>query len=367
MADKGERLPSRSDTVELQEQAAKDTVDIINDTDMDGPASNDAEQAKNAKVPGPQDDGYATGARLYLVLVSIFTSMFLVTLDRLIVATAIPQITNEFNSAGDIGWYGTAYLLPNCAFQLLFGKLYGVFDIKTVLLAAIAIFEAGSALCGAAPSSVALIFGRAIAGLGSGGIASGVFAILAHCVPLAKRPKYQGFFGGVFAVASVMGPLVGGAFTTNVTWRWCFYINLPIGAVVFAIIAVFLHIPQSTAKKSPDTLASKLGRLDFLGTLFLIPAVVCLCLALQWGGSQYSWSNGRIAGLLVASGVCFVAFVSVQILRPEQQVTVPPRILLQRSIAAGFLSACCYGAHMTIFGMSCLLSPSSISFTFYFY
>ncbi|CAK7201867.1 hypothetical protein SEUCBS139899_004582 [Sporothrix eucalyptigena] len=276
--------------------------------------------------------------------------MFLVTLDRLIVSTAIPQITNEFNSAGDIGWYGTAYMLTNCAFQLLFGKLYGIFSIKGTFLTSIVLFEVGSAVCGAAPNSVALIFGRAIAGLGAGGITAGVIAILVHSVPLHKRPKYQGFFGGVFAVASVMGPLVGGAFTTDVTWRWCFYINLPLGGVVFVVVSFLLKIQPQPGKKQDDVpLKEKLRRIDALGMLTLVPAVVCLCLALQWGGTKYSWGSGRVIALLVLAAVLLLAFVSVQIWRPEQQVTVPPRILLQRSIAAGFLASCCMGAHMTIF------------------
>ncbi|CAK7222348.1 hypothetical protein SBRCBS47491_004836 [Sporothrix bragantina] len=303
--------------------------------------------------PGHDDDLiYPTGIRLLLVMLSIFIGMFLVTLDRLIVSTAIPQITNEFNSAGDIGWYGTAYMLTNCAFQLLFGKLYGVFSIKGTFLTSIVLFEVGSAICGAAPSSVALIFGRAIAGLGAGGITAGVIAILVHSVPLHKRPKYQGFFGGVFAVASVMGPLVGGAFTTDVSWRWCFYINLPLGGVVFIVVSLLLHIQPQPGKKGQDDcpLKEKLTRIDVLGMAALVPAVVCLCLALQWGGTKYSWSSGRVVALLVLAGVLLLVFIALQIWRPEQQVTVPPRILLQRSIASGFLASCCMGAHMTIFG-----------------
>ncbi|CAK7208728.1 hypothetical protein SCUCBS95973_000200 [Sporothrix curviconia] len=311
------------------------------------------DQSKPNGVKPPHDDDlvYPTGIRLLLIMLSIFIGMFLVTLDRLIVSTAIPQITNEFNSAGDIGWYGTAYMLTNCAFQLLFGKLYGVFSIKATFLTSIVLFEVGSAVCGAAPSSVALIFGRAIAGLGAGGITAGVIAILVHSVALHKRPKYQGFFGGVFAVASVMGPLVGGAFTTDVSWRWCFYINLPLGGVVFVVVSLLLHIQPQPGKKGQDNapLKEKLRRIDVLGMAALVPAVVCLCLALQWGGTRYSWGSGRVVALLVLAVVLLLAFVALQIWRPEQQATVPPRILLQRSIAAGFLASCCMGAHTTIF------------------
>lgn len=242
-------------------------------------------------------------------------------------------------------------MLTNCAFQLLFGKLYGIFSIKCTFLTSIVLFEIGSAVCGAAPNSVALIFGRAVAGLGAGGITAGVIAILVHSVPLHKRPRYQGFFGGVFAVASVMGPLVGGAFTTDVSWRWCFYINLPLGAVVFVVVSLLLKIQAQPGKpgQADTPLKEKLRRIDALGMLALVPAVVCLCMALQWGGTKYSWGSGRVIALLVLSAVLLLAFVAVQIWRPEQQVTVPPRILCQRSIAAGFLAACCMGAHMTIF------------------
>lgn len=141
--------------------------------------------------------------------------------DRLIISTAIPQITDDFHSQTDIGWYGSAYMLTNCAFQLSFGKLYTLYSVRYVFLTAIAFFEVGSALCGAAPSSAAFIVGRAIAGVGSAGIMSGTVTVIVYAVPLHKRPQFQGLFGAVFGVASVVGPLLGGAFTSNVSWRWC--------------------------------------------------------------------------------------------------------------------------------------------------
>ncbi|KAH1398584.1 hypothetical protein KXX49_003173 [Aspergillus fumigatus] len=304
------------------------------------------EKPLNAAKDQDKDDiVYPTGLKLALLMTSIFIGMFLVSLDRLIISPAIPQITDEFHSAGDIGWYGTAYLLTNCAFQLLFGKVYTVFSIKATFMTSIVLFEVGSALCGAAPNSIGFILGRAIAGLGSGGIFAGALTVIVYALPLHKRPKYQGAFGAVFGVASVAGPLVGGAFTTNVTWRWCFYINLPLGAVVIATTLLF-EIPDH--QNAPKPLKGKLRQLNGLGVLTIMPGVVCLCLALQWGGSQYAWGEGRIVALLVLTFLCLIAFVLIQVWKPEQ-ATLPPRVFLQRSIASGFWASCCFGAHMIVF------------------
>ncbi|KAE8165518.1 major facilitator superfamily domain-containing protein [Aspergillus tamarii] len=303
--------------------------------------------------PTSRDDGksnvedivYPTGLKLALLLMSIFVSMFLVSLDRLIVSTAIPQITNEFNSAGDIGWYGTAYLLTNCAFQLVFGRIYTLFSVKPIFLTSILLFEAGSALCGAAPNSVAFILGRAIAGLGGGGILSGVIVVIVYAVPLHKRPKYQGIFGAVFATSSVTGPLVGGAFTTNVTWRWCFYINLPLGGVVMVLVFILLQVPDRSQIRP---LKEKLRQLNVLGLVALLPGVICLCLALQWGGTKYAWSEGRVVSLLVLAFILLISFTLIQIWKSEQAI-LPPRIFIQRSIASGFWASSCLGAHMNLF------------------
>lgn len=135
--------------------------------------------------------------------------------------------TDEFQSLNDIGWYGSAYLLTTCSLQLFYGKLYTMFNIKIVFLAAISIFELGSLLCGVTTRSSMLIVGRAVAGSGAAGILSGSMIIIAHNVPLQRRPMYTGATMGMYGIASVVGPILGGALTDRVSWRWCFYINLP--------------------------------------------------------------------------------------------------------------------------------------------
>jgi MFS family permease len=151
-------------------------------------------------------------------------------------------------------------------------------------------------------------------------------------VPLHKRPMYQGIFGSIFGISSVIGPLLGGAFTnSHLTWRWCFYINLPIGAAVILILIFILHTPAS---KNTDSIKQQIVKLDPYGTAVFLPGIVCLLLALQWGGTTYAWSNARIIVLFILAGLLLATFVYIQF-RSGDNATVPIRIITQRSIAAG--------------------------------
>lgn len=299
------------------------------------------------KSEPPKEDEieYPPLRRVILIMIGLFASIFLVALDRTIIGTAIPTITNEFNSLGDVGWYASAYLLTMCGCQLLIGRIYTFFNVKVVFLANIIIFEIGSVICGAAPTSTVFIIGRAIAGIGSSGIFAGAIPIFVYILPLEKRPMWSGIFGMVFGISSVVAPLLGGAFTDNVSWRWCFYINLPVGAVSMFIVFWVLQLPPP--KDDNISWKQKLISLDPIGTTLFFPSIVCLLLALQWGGVTYAWSSGRIIALLVVFGVLFLAFVCVQLWRKET-ATVPPRIFANRNISAGMLFTFGTGSAMMV-------------------
>jgi MFS family permease len=170
--------------------------------------SSEKQAGEAAKLPT-----YPSPAKAAVIMLSLYISIFLVALDRTIIGPAIPAITNQFKSIVDIGWYGSSYMLTSAGFILLYGRIYTFFSTKAVFLSGIFLFEIGSAVCGAAQSSTMLIIGRAIAGLGSSGIFTGAILIMLNTVPLHRRPLLQGLFGACFGVASVAGPLLGGAFT----------------------------------------------------------------------------------------------------------------------------------------------------------
>ncbi|GAB1192992.1 hypothetical protein APSETT444_002194 [Aspergillus pseudonomiae] len=235
--------------------------------------------------------------------------------------------------------WGISYLLTTASSQLLIGKFYTIYNIKWVFLTALLIFEVGSAICGAAPNSVALILGRAIAGCGNAGLLSGALLILTHSVPLHRRPLFTAMTGGTYGIAAIAGPPLGGVFTDKLSkpltssksWRWCFYINLPIGAVTFFAVALIFRPTNLPKTGDAQTGLDLVMRFDPLGTCLFMPAVICVLLAIQWGSTTYDWNNGRIIALFVVFGVLLLAFLFIQ-WRAQDNATVPPRIIQKRTV-----------------------------------
>lgn len=234
-----------------------------------------------------------------------------------------------------------AYMLTTASLQLLSVKFYSFFSIKWVFLVSIFLFELGSLICGVAQNSLTLIIGRAVAGMGSAAIFSGALIILAHSVPLERRPMYSGFIGSMYGIASVAGPLLGGAFTDKVTWRWCFFINLPIGAVTLLVIEIFFPDPQ--VKRESETWSKSFRRFDPLGNLVFMPAIICLLLVMQWGGITYAWNSWRVILVFCLFGVLLIVFLFVQYWQ-QDFATAPLRIFLKRTVWSAAIFTFCIGA-----------------------
>ncbi|KAJ5241088.1 major facilitator superfamily domain-containing protein [Penicillium citrinum] len=312
----------------------------ITKVDVESPPEKTAEDVQDSKVSEKEPE-YPPLSKVIIVILALYLAIFLVALDQTIIGVAIPKITDQFKSISDIAWYGSAYFLTSTALQPSYGRIYKIFSVKWGFLIAVLIFEIGSLICAVAPSSTVLIVGRAIAGIGVAGIFSGALVIISFTVPLPKRPLVFGAFGMVWGIASIAGPLLGGAFTDGVSWRWCFYINLPIGGLSIAVIVFILRVPEKSEFSGTSVLA-RIKQLDLIGASLLIPAIICLLLALQWGGNKYPWNNSRIIGLFIGFGLLIILFVVSQIYLGEK-ATLPPHILKKRTVLAASLFALFFG------------------------
>ncbi|KAG9294608.1 hypothetical protein G9A89_008087 [Geosiphon pyriformis] len=265
-----------------------------------------------------------------LVLIGLAFGVFLAALDLTIVATALPKIASDFNSLNQIAWVVTAYLLTTTAFQPTYGKMSDIFGRKAAFLFAILTFELGSLLCGIAPNIISMILFRAIAGIGGGGIFSMTMIIISDIVSLKDRGKYQGIIGACFGIASLVGPLAGGAFTDHLTWRWCFFINLPFGVITVLTVVFVLKLP-----KPQGSLKEKLKRIDWWGTITVILATVTLLLPLNWGGDEYAWDSPIIIALLILGGFFFILFGYIEGWIAIEPVA-SPRLFKNRTVVACF-------------------------------
>jgi len=251
-----------------------------------------------AAEPG-SDGERLTGRALRTVFVALMLGMFLAALDQTIVSTALPTIVGDLGGLNHLSWVVTSYLLASTISTPLYGKFGDMAGRKPVFLAAILIFLAGSMLAGLSQSMGELIGFRAVQGLGAGGLMVGAQAIIADIVPPRERGRYMGLIGSVFAVASVAGPLLGGFIVDNLSWRWVFYVNMPVGAVAVAIVGTRLHLHTPHARH----------RIDFLGAGLLSGGVGALILLTTWGGNQYAWGSATIAVLGVGGVVLLALFV----------------------------------------------------------
>lgn len=283
---------------------------------------------------------YPTGAKFWLLMLTLAAVLILSSVDMNIVATAVPSITDYFHTLADVGWYSSAFRLCQCSFQFVFGKGYKLFSIKRVFLFANVISIAGSLLCGAASSSTMLIVGRGVAGIGSAGLLSGCFIILVQSTPLRRRPMFTGVMGAIEGLATLSAPLLGGAIVQSIGWRWCFYINVPLGAVTLVLTMCCFSDIQKSSDIARMGLKQKILQLDLISNLMFIPALTALFLAFSWAGTTYSWGSGPVIGPIIAFAVLMTAFIYNQKCRGEA-AALPFRIMKRRSVIAGCIFIVC--------------------------
>ncbi|HUR74739.1 MAG TPA: MFS transporter [Sporichthya sp.] len=263
---------------------------------------------------------------ILIVMSGLMVAMLLAMLDNMIIAPALPTIVGELGGLEHLAWVNTAYILGTAVSTPLWGKFGDMFSRKYVFMTAIVVFVAGSAISGAAQNMDQLIIFRLLQGLGAGGLIVGVMSVLAVLIPPRDRGRYIGYFMAIMPVSMIAGPLAGGAITDHASWRWTFYINVPLGIVALFVVWVTMHLPAQPKKKV---------RIDWFGAGLMVVWITGLVLITTWGGTQYDWSSPTIVGLSVLTVVFFAAFIRVQLKVAEPIMPLGPFRIPNFSLVAG--------------------------------
>ncbi|KAH6960601.1 hypothetical protein HG530_004252 [Fusarium avenaceum] len=321
---------SSDSTLDVERDGASNNP-TTTETGPEGAETTPAGSSPSPGGPGASDpEAGRTKSENILIMSALCLALFLAALDTTIITTAVPTIATEFNSSQGYVWIGTAYLLGNAAFVPTWGKISDIFGRKPVILAAAIIFWIGSLLCAVSNGMTMLIAARAIQGIGGGGLIVLPNIAISDLFSIRNRGMYFGILGMVWALASAVGPILGGVFTSQVTWRWCFYINLPISAVAFVILFFFLklHNPRTPWKEG-------LLALDWPGSILIIGGTIMWLLGLEFGGVSFPWDSATVICLIVF-GIAVVGIFIVYEWKVAQFPVLPVRLFSSRNSVAAY-------------------------------
>ncbi|KAJ2910766.1 hypothetical protein GGI21_000532 [Coemansia aciculifera] len=316
--------------------AASVTGSVINSSDV-------IKETRSADLEGGQvekpssEEPLIKGKQMLGVMVALALSMFLAALDNTIVSTMLPSIARDFDALSQITWIVSSYVVSSTALQPVYGKLCHIYGHQYVLFFAHAFFAAGSIICGASTSAHMLIAGRTIAGVGGSGLMSLCFVVVGDFVPTAKSPMYISVFAMVWAIASVAGPLLGGVFADKTGFKWGFYINPCIQAVVLVLIGLFMRLPLPQGSA-----IEKLKRIDFLGVITIVAGIVLLQLGLTWGGQDYPWKSAPVIVSIILGIAILVCFGFIEAKVPQEPL-MPLRLFKRRNTRLMFIAQIFFG------------------------